>query len=246
MAKICLFQNDFQVNGVAYPKDTHYTGEAQDAFELFKAIRTARGAEDEGDCVGDPPGHERTAKSPAWTPKAAKSPSRDDGKFSLLIEQAAADTGVDAALIRAVMKAESGYNPDATSAAGAVGLMQLMPETAERYGVNADDRSDPAESIKAGARYLRDLLKMFKQNIVLAVAGYNAGENAVKRHKNTVPPYPETQSYVAEVLANYGIPYAVPGRSSKKHDPAHNQRTRDDDATPHSRRRAKLPKLPKL
>jgi soluble lytic murein transglycosylase-like protein len=124
-------------------------------------------------------------------------------KYSELIAQAAEDYGVDEKLLHAVIQAESAYNPDARSPAGAVGLMQLMPDTARRYGVRAEDRTDPAESIKGGARYLRDLLKMFDSNLRLAVAGYNAGENAVKKYNNSVPPYPETQNYVAQVLAFY-------------------------------------------
>lgn len=124
-------------------------------------------------------------------------------KYSDLIAQAAADYGVDEKLLHAVIQAESAYNPHAVSPVGAVGLMQLMPGTAERYGVRAEDRTDPAESIKGGARYLRDLLKMFNSDVRLAVAGYNAGENAVKRYNNSIPPYPETQNYVEQVLAYY-------------------------------------------
>lgn len=124
-------------------------------------------------------------------------------KYSSLIAQAALDYGVDEKLLHAVIQAESAYNPDARSPVGAVGLMQLMPGTAERYGVRAEDRTDPAESIKGGARYLRDLLDMFGSDVRLAVAGYNAGENAVKRYNNNVPPYRETQNYVDQVLAHY-------------------------------------------
>jgi soluble lytic murein transglycosylase-like protein len=124
-------------------------------------------------------------------------------KYNDLIAQAAVDYGVDEKLLHAVIQAESAYNPDARSPVGAVGLMQLMPDTAVRYGVRAEDRTDPAESIKGGARYLRDLLKMFNSDVRLAVAGYNAGENAVKRYNNSIPPYPETQNYVAQVLAFY-------------------------------------------
>jgi soluble lytic murein transglycosylase-like protein len=124
-------------------------------------------------------------------------------KYSELIAQAAADYGVDEKLLHAVIQAESAYNPHAVSPVGAVGLMQLMPGTAERYGVRAENRTDPAESIKGGARYLRDLLKMFNSDVKLAVAGYNAGENAVKKYNNSIPPYPETQNYVAQVLNFY-------------------------------------------
>jgi len=124
-------------------------------------------------------------------------------KYSELIAQAASDYGVDEKLLHAVIQAESAYNPYAVSPVGAVGLMQLMPGTAERYGVRAEDRTDPAESNKGGARYLRDLLKMFNSDVRLAVAGYNAGEGAVKKYNNSIPPYPETQNYVAQVLAFY-------------------------------------------
>jgi hypothetical protein len=135
--------------------------------------------------------------------KISASSSVNKQKYSSLIAQAALDYGVDEKLLHAVIQAESAYNPQARSPAGAVGLMQLMPDTAARYGVNAEDRTDPAESIRGGAQYLRDLLKMFDSNLKLAVAGYNAGENAVKRYHNSIPPYPETQNYVAQVLALY-------------------------------------------
>jgi hypothetical protein len=135
--------------------------------------------------------------------RMSHSASANKLKYSGLIAQAAAEYGVDEKLLHAVIQAESSYNPEARSPAGAVGLMQLMPETALRYGVNVEDRTDPAESIRGGAQYLRDLLKMFDSNLKLAVAGYNAGENAVKKYNNSIPPYPETQNYVAQVLALY-------------------------------------------
>jgi soluble lytic murein transglycosylase-like protein len=124
-------------------------------------------------------------------------------KYQELIANAAHNYGVEERLLHAVIQAESAYNPNAVSPAGAVGLMQLMPDTALRYGVKVEDRTNPAESIKGGARYLRDLLKMFNSNLSLAVAGYNAGEGAVRKYNNSIPPYPETQNYVAQVLAFY-------------------------------------------
>lgn len=117
------------------------------------------------------------------------------------IEQAASEAGVDAALVHAVITAESGYNPTAVSRAGAQGLMQLMPATAARYAVR--DAFDPRQNISGGTRYLRDLLQMFDNNVELAVAAYNAGENAVERHGRRIPPYRETQAYVPKVLALY-------------------------------------------
>lgn len=121
-------------------------------------------------------------------------------QYAALIDEAAQKAKVDPALVHAVVKAESAYNPDAVSPKGAVGLMQLMAGTAQRYGVT--DRYDPVENLSAGTRYLRDLLDMFNDT-TLAVAAYNAGENAVIRHGNQIPPYSETKGYVARVLSLY-------------------------------------------
>ena len=105
------------------------------------------------------------------------------------------------ALLHAVITAESSYNPDAISRAGAVGLMQLMPETAKRYGVS--NRRNPKENIYAGTRYLRYLLKLFNNDIILALAAYNAGESTVKKYGNKIPPYKETRNYVNKVIRYY-------------------------------------------
>lgn len=123
-------------------------------------------------------------------------------KFKELIAKAADKHQMDERLLHAVIQAESAYNPNAVSSAGAVGLMQLMPDTARRYGVL--DRRDAEQNIDGGTRYLKDLLAMFNSNLRLAVAGYNAGEGAVMKYNYTVPPYPETQNYVQHVLALYG------------------------------------------
>lgn len=119
-------------------------------------------------------------------------------RFAPIVEEAARAHQVDPALLHAVITAESGYNPAAVSNKGAVGLMQLMPQTARRYGV--ENSFDPAQNIQGGTRYLSDLLQMFNNNIELAVAAYNAGENAVIRHGYTIPPYRETLAYVPKVL----------------------------------------------
>ena len=122
-------------------------------------------------------------------------------RFAELIEQAAYRHQVDAKLVHAVIQTESAYNSTAKSPAGAVGLMQLMPETARRFGVT--DRNDPDQNVDGGTRYLKHLIKLFNPNLDLAVAAYNAGENAVIRYNNSIPPYPETQNYVKQVLALY-------------------------------------------
>jgi soluble lytic murein transglycosylase-like protein len=122
-------------------------------------------------------------------------------RFSRHIQAASKATRVDAALIHAVITVESGYNPSARSRAGAVGLMQLMPETASRYGVK--NRLDPEQNIHAGARHLRDLKVQFGDNLPLVLAAYNAGAGAVMKYGRRIPPYAETIAYVPKVLGHY-------------------------------------------
>lgn len=126
---------------------------------------------------------------------------RNKDKYTHIILAAAKKHRLDPNLLHAVIQAESAYDAKAVSSAGAVGLMQLMPATAKRYGVN--NRRDPVQNVNGGAQYLRFLLNLFDSNLTLAVAAYNAGENAVKKYKNSIPPYPETQHYVKKVLALY-------------------------------------------
>jgi soluble lytic murein transglycosylase-like protein len=118
-----------------------------------------------------------------------------------MIERVAMETRTSPELLHAVIRAESGYNATAVSHAGAGGLMQLMPGTADRYGVR--DRFDPAQNLRGGASYLRDLMAMFNDNLPLALAGYNAGENAVINNGYKIPPYAETREYVKRVLQYY-------------------------------------------
>ncbi len=122
-------------------------------------------------------------------------------KLDALIAAAAAKYGLDQRLIFAVMRQESGFNPRAISPKGASGLMQLMPATARRFGVQ--NIFDPSQNIEAGARYLRFLLDTFNGDLELALAGYNAGENAVARYGNRIPPYRETVDYVRRIVAHY-------------------------------------------
>jgi len=121
-------------------------------------------------------------------------------KYDHLIFKASEKYNVEYNLIKAVIKAESNFNPQAVSRAGARGLMQLMPKTAYAYQVQ--DSFEPESNIEAGVRYLRYLLNLFQGNLHLALAGYNAGENAVIKNKG-VPPYPETRTYVQRVLRFY-------------------------------------------
>ncbi len=126
---------------------------------------------------------------------------KDRARYAKPIQDAARATRLEPALIHAVISAESGYNPLARSRKGAAGLMQLMPETAKRYGVK--NRLDPTQNISGGARYLRDLIRLFNNDVQLAVAAYNAGENAVVRYGNRIPPYQETMTYVPRVMPYY-------------------------------------------
>jgi len=132
---------------------------------------------------------------------AYKSLKKNKEKYSPLILAIASDNQMDPKLLHAIIRAESAYDANAVSRAGAVGLMQLMPATAKRYGVT--DRRNPNQNIKGGTRYLKDLLKMFGSNLKLAIAAYNAGENAVIKYRHSIPPYPETQKYVKTVMAYY-------------------------------------------
>jgi soluble lytic murein transglycosylase-like protein len=129
-------------------------------------------------------------------------PARDlsirRARYSAMIDTVARRFNLYPELLHAVIRAESAYDPSAVSSAGAIGLMQLMPATADRYHVS--DIWNPLENLRGGAKYLRDLLDMFGHDLRLALAAYNAGENAVVRYGDRVPPYPETQQYVRKVL----------------------------------------------
>ncbi|WP_246183841.1 transglycosylase SLT domain-containing protein [Pandoraea anhela] len=131
-------------------------------------------------------------------------------KLTPVISQAAQKFHVDAALLKAVIAAESGFDSDAVSPKGAVGLMQVLPATGERYGLRSDARrtvaeklTDPRINVLTGARYLRDLQARYPDRLELVLASYNAGEGAVARHADQIPPYAETRDYVAAVLALY-------------------------------------------
>ena len=138
--------------------------------------------------------------------------------YDALVMKAAAKHGVDPNLVMAVMQQESGFNPRARSYKGASGLMQLMPATARRFGV--ENIYDPAQNIDAGTRYLRFLLDTFDGDVELALAGYNAGENAVVHSGYQVPRYRETQNYVRTISAKYGKTRSGRGRTIAAIKPA--------------------------
>lgn len=127
-----------------------------------------------------------------------------------LLREASLTHGIDYELLQALIATESGFNSQAVSPKGAVGLMQLIPPTAERYGVRADKNfpvqkklTDPRTNIRAGSSYLSDLIKLFPGQLELAIAAYNAGEGAVQRAGNKIPNYPETRNYVKTVMQLY-------------------------------------------
>ncbi|MEY6431186.1 lytic transglycosylase domain-containing protein [Thioalkalicoccus limnaeus] len=142
--------------------------------------------------------------------KLGRTAAQRRADFDPMIRANAARYRLSPELLHAVIRAESAYNPAAVSPAGATGLMQLMPATAERYRVR--DIWDPAENLRGGAEYLRYLLDLFDQDLRLALAGYNAGENAVIRHGRQIPPFAETQTYVRRVLQFMWAEQASSGR----------------------------------
>jgi soluble lytic murein transglycosylase-like protein len=132
-----------------------------------------------------------------YIPEASMDFSAYSYRYDKIIHMASIQQGVDFSLIKAVIRAESDFNHRATSDKGARGLMQLMPETAQVMAVS--DPFDPYENIHAGVKYLRHLLVTFRNNVPLALAAYNAGENAVRRY-GRIPPYEETRVFVDRVL----------------------------------------------
>ncbi|HYC49058.1 MAG TPA: lytic transglycosylase domain-containing protein [Burkholderiales bacterium] len=132
---------------------------------------------------------------------ARPTPLKAHKRYADMVSKVAKEHRLEPALLHAVITVESGYNPTAKSPKGAMGLMQVMPATGKRYGVTK--LTDPLENIRAGARYLRDLISMFDNNLQLVLAAYNAGEGSVIRSGNAIPNYPETRKYVPRVLQYY-------------------------------------------
>jgi len=161
----------------------------------------------------------------AQTPRAVGVPTRSTRKLLAYFDispsykqvkhhlrEASREHGIDLELLQALIATESGFDAAAVSPKGAVGLMQVMPATAERYGLTGDRRgpvasklADPRTNIRTGSRYLRDLIHMFPGRLELALAAYNAGEGAVQRAGNRIPDYRETQNYVKTVMQLYGM-----------------------------------------
>ena len=155
-----------------------------------------------------------TAKTTSYAvPKAAairatRPAAAERGRaYDDLISEHARTLGVRPDLVRAVMQVESGFNPNARSPKGAMGLMQLMPSTIRQFGVK--NPFNAAENVRAGVAYLRELLDRYQNNEELALAAYNAGPGAVDKHGQTVPPYKETRQYVAQISQMTSRPIAL-------------------------------------
>ena len=130
----------------------------------------------------------------------ARAESGSPQTYDSLIESVADEYGLEASLIHSIIRTESNYDPDAVSTKGAVGLMQLMPETAKRYGVR--NLYDPKQNIEGGVKYLKDLMNIFNGKTDFVLAAYNAGINAIKKYGG-VPPFPETRRFIEKVKTTY-------------------------------------------
>jgi len=130
----------------------------------------------------------------------AKAQIKRDGGYDEIIQTIADKHDVEAPLIHSIIKAESNYNTNALSPKGAIGLMQLMPKTARKYGVT--NPYNPEDNIEGGVKYLKDLIKVYSGRTELVLAAYNAGQEAIKKYGG-IPPYPETRNYI-EKVKNYG------------------------------------------
>jgi soluble lytic murein transglycosylase-like protein len=127
--------------------------------------------------------------------------------YDPIVQRVSRVHGIDAGFIHAVIRAESNYDPFALSEKGAMGLMQLMPDTAIQYGVR--NVFDPAQNIEGGTRYLKDLMRLYNGKTDLVLAAYNAGQEAVRKY-GSIPPYPETREYIKRVRATYNKPVMRP------------------------------------
>lgn len=166
--------------------------------------------------------------------------SSGNATIDALVAEAASQNGLDPCLILSIMRAESGFNRTAVSVKGAMGLMQLMPATATRFGVK--NIFDPRENVLGGSKYLRWLLDRFSGDVRLALAGYNAGEGSVEFYGYRIPPFLETQNYVRTIYARYSnihlgalpsppaVEAAKPSQSGEK-NPTYNQIIRFTSST---------------
>lgn len=175
----------------------------QIAGKLGAGKRTSKPAGASVTRMNTPTGMKIPAPSQATLKRLLKNASL--ARYEPIIIKHASKSGVDVNLVKAVMAAESGFNPSAISPKSAMGLMQVIGPTAARYGVSEAQLMIPERNIYAGVRYLADLSRMFKGRPELIIAAYNAGEGAVYKYNRKIPPYAETQNYVRTVLQFYNV-----------------------------------------
>lgn len=168
----------------------HFSNTSVGNSKAFKRVRSEPAPQSDGEA----------APQPTVTSYAPRSSSNVQGSYADIIKTACDRHGVDPALVHAIVKVESDFNPTALSRKGAMGLMQLMPQTATDMNVN--NSFNPNENIDGGVKYLRYLMDRYEGNLSLALAAYNSGETAVKKW-GTVPPFRETQNYVQRILKIY-------------------------------------------
>ena len=200
--------------------DERYELFLQDRVEPYRLVPALRTAQDEGLGLTVAPALASAVGAGFISPRMVDFFERSPHykAVSPLLREASTVHGIDYSLLKALIATESGFNTFAVSPKGAVGLMQLIPPTAERYGVTAGKGAtvekkltDPKTNIKAGTRYLAYLINLFPGRLELALAAYNAGEGAVQRAGNKIPNYPETQNYVKTVMQLYnGLTPLVP------------------------------------
>ena len=193
--------------------DERYELFLQDKVEPYRLIHAPRKVQDEGLELAPALAGTASATGVGFiSPRMVDffEPSQNYKALSPLLREASTTHGIDYSLLKALIATESGFNTFAVSPKGAVGLMQLIPPTAERYGVTAGKGAtiekkltDPKTNIRAGTRYLAYLINLFPGRLELALAAYNAGEGAVQRAGNKIPNYPETQNYVKTVMQLY-------------------------------------------
>jgi len=162
--------------------------------------------------IGVPERKAASMASPVPSPVSSPAPS-PSLPFDTLVQTTARDYSLDAALLHAMVSVESGYDALAVSPKGAIGLMQVRPQTGARFGFRRLE--DPAENLRAGASYLQWLLTRFDGDLSLALAAYNAGEGAVLRYGRQVPPFRETQDYVRKVMAGYSRLTVMPSKNTE-------------------------------